>query len=106
MLLTGEYRVIPLKSATFGSQETMPNIQAIVDLEDYDVLRQYTWKAVELSKNRWTAVTYVDGKKVYMSRLVTNTVEDDDVYIKFRDGDALDCRRQNLVVYRRVKTGG
>lgn len=66
---------------------------AIVDADDYERLTQYRWHAHRGSGKRrtWYACTIVDGKRVYMHRMVKRGA-----VVDHHNGHGLDNRKSNL----------
>jgi hypothetical protein len=72
---------------------------AIVDDEDFPELARYRWHA-RRHKNKWYACrTVVDGKDVYMHRLLMGSPQG--VPVGHVNGDGLDNRRENIRVATR-----
>ena len=75
--------------------------KAIVDDEDYDLVKHFTWYAkVYPNRNVVYARAYlpgVDGKStsVILHRLILGTI-DAKTLVDHENGNGLDCRRQNL----------
>jgi endonuclease YncB( thermonuclease family) len=70
--------------------------KAIVDDQIYDEIAKQNWcfnngRAVRNSK---------DGKLIYMARHICNAQKKDRV--KFRNGDTLDCRLENLILHSKT----
>lgn len=69
----------------------------LVDDADYVWLSQWKWYALkDHNRNRWYAVHKLNGKTVYMHRLILGIK--DGHRIDHQDGGGLDNRRQNLRV--------
>lgn len=67
---------------------------AIVDISDYNNLKDKKWHAVRKSKKRWYARSKENGKMVFMHRKIMKTPKG-----KITDhinGDGLDNRKRNL----------
>lgn len=68
---------------------------ALVDNSDYDWINQYKWCAVN-EHGYWYALGWVNGKSIFMHRLIINTPEGQ--MTDHKSGDGLDNRRTNLRV--------
>ncbi len=65
---------------------------ALVDATDAHLVREYRWSRGG-TKNRYAAA-YVEGRRVYLHRLVMGAGEND--LVDHVNGKPLDCRRANL----------
>lgn len=76
--------------------------RAIVDDEDYERARPYTWSINSNVSRRWRVYTEarVGGERVHMSLkgFVLGLSPDPHRFILHKNGDVLDCRKTNLVV--------
>lgn len=76
---------------------------ALIDKEDLEKVKLLQWH-VEYGK-------YVvhshreNGKKktIYLQRYILEVL--DNQYIKFKNGNSLDCRKENLLVYEKRRAG-
>lgn len=68
-------------------------MSAIVDHEDFETLAQHRWRTHRGSGKRrtWYASTFIDGRRVYMHRLVKRGR-----VVDHANGNGLDNRRGNL----------
>lgn len=83
---------IPLKSRKY------PGLYAIVDEQDADLVRQYTWHPVK-PRHTFYAEAYIAGPErhaIYMHRLITGSGKGQQV--DHGNGDGLDNTRDNLRV--------
>jgi hypothetical protein len=67
---------------------------ALIDREDADLVRQYRWYCLPTPSGRFYATTEVDGRIVYMHRLIASTP--DGLVTDHANNDGLDNRRSNL----------
>ncbi len=79
-----EVRYIPLTQGKY----------AIVDRDDFEWLRQYRWCAIRARCGIWYAVTTLNGRMVFMHRLILEAPEGK--VVDHIDGNGLDERRSNL----------
>jgi hypothetical protein len=79
-----EVRYIPLTQGRY----------AIVDAADYEWLSQYRWCAARVRSGICYAVTTIDGKTVFMHRLIMNAPKGK--VVDHIDGNGLNDRRGNL----------
>lgn len=68
---------------------------ALISDEDADRAREHSWALGGTERNPY-AVGYFDGGQHYLHRWLTEAEEGQNV--TFRNGNGLDCRRENLVV--------
>lgn len=75
--------------------------KAIVDDEDYELLKNHTWCATESTKaGHYYARAYINLRPVYMHRLIMQ-VSDRDIFVDHRNRNTLDNRRENLRICTR-----
>jgi hypothetical protein len=74
--------------------ETIPNIEAIVDSEMYELLSMYRWGAHYVSDNIYPR-TFISGKQVKMSWMIVGTPLTGYVVDHF-DRNGLNTKRTNL----------
>ncbi len=65
----------------------------IVDDEDFDYLNQSNWYASE-SHDMYRAKGYMNGKSIYMHRIIMKLKNDQ--FCDHKNGDPLDNRKENL----------
>lgn len=63
--------------------------------EDHDMLKNYTWR---LSFDKKYATASVDGKNIFMHRLLLKDQLNDELYVDHRNNVGLDNRRSNIRV--------
>jgi len=80
----GRFRYIPLTKGR----------QAMVDPEDYEWLKNWSWCAMLLPDGQAYAATHLHGRKVYMHRLLMNAPKG--MLVDHINGNGLDNRRCNL----------
>lgn len=82
--------------------KTIPLTQGLVatiDEADFDLVSQYKWRAIHPSKVWYAITSYTSGGKryyIYLHRLLMGTP--DGAEVDHRDGDGLNCTRENLRV--------
>lgn len=70
-------------------------LYAIVDDEDYDNLKKYKWNiSGGYKKGDYYAATVIDGRTIYMHRLITGARSGE--YVDHINGNMRDNRRKNL----------
>lgn len=67
---------------------------ALVDPEDYHEVSQYRWYSAEVSPGMIYAMATVEGKSVYMHRLIMQPPKG--MIVDHINGDRMDNRRSNL----------
>lgn len=67
---------------------------ALVDDEDLERVNQFKWCAHHDKNGKWYAMGRVEGKVIYLHRLILSARKHEEVDHKNDDG--LDCRRTNL----------
>lgn len=67
--------------------------KTIVDDADYELIKAYKWRVVEANGKAY-AVTWMNGRHVYLHRYLMNSPEGK--LIEFINGDRLDNRRENI----------
>lgn len=80
---------IPLHSRKY------PNLYALIDEEDYELVRQYRWNPDTRSRTVY-AQTQIGQKTVYLHRLLVGP--DSSGHVDHANQDGLDNRRSNLRV--------
>lgn len=80
---------IPLHSRKY------PNLFALVDPEDADLVNQYQWNVAEDRSGRLRARARYGSPRVAMHRLIAG-VTDPSILVDHVDGDTLNNRRKNL----------
>lgn len=75
--------------------------RALVDPELYDELLERMWQAVVVNGSIYAASSrrdplFKDSTKDYLHRVIAKAPKG--VAVRFRNGDSLDCRRENLVL--------
>lgn len=78
---------VPLASKKY------PGYVAIIDIEDVEIVAPYRWQVAHNGNTRY-ATTQVDGKTIYMHRLITGA--DRGVSVDHVNHDGLDNRKANL----------
>lgn len=71
------------------------DLEAIVDDADVALVSAYHWGIYEAAPGCSYVAARIDGKTTYLHRLLTNAPAG--VRVAFRNGNGLDCRRDNLV---------
>lgn len=74
------------------------NRAAVIDLDDLEIAAAHTWR---LEDNGY-AGTRIEGRRVYLHRLIMGCAHGDGIEVDHKNGDILDCRKGNL---RRVTRG-
>lgn len=69
------------------------NNKYYVDTDDYDLIKNHTWR-LDPSNNYFC--TAIDGKKVYLHRLIMGCTFGDKKIVDHINGDRSDCRKANL----------
>lgn len=64
---------------------------AFVDNEDFELVSQYNWTLLKAHKNFYATTK---GGRLYLHRLILQDAEE----VDHKNGNGLDCRRQNLRV--------
>jgi len=77
---------------------------ALVDEEDFERVSKYKWHYVDVSSNRartkaFYARALIDGKNVYLHRLITNALKGK--VVDHKNHDTLDNRKENLRICTR-----
>lgn len=78
--LTGEYGI---------GWTSNTNEEFYFDLEDYDLIKEYTWR-----KNDRYIKSQEKGKEILLHKLITNT--DDSVIVDHKDRNIFNCKKSNL----------
>ena len=76
---------------------------ALVSASDADLVAQYRWRPSQ-SKMTCYAVTKIDGRTVYMHRLILEAKPGE--YVDHKNYDGLDNRRSNIAVCTQVQNAG
>lgn len=79
---------------------------AIIDAEDYDKVKDYHYFAVDSQNGRWVyACRKEQGKRVWLAYDILGLSRDDvskaGLSITYRDGNSLNCTKENLKVTTR-----
>lgn len=69
---------------------------AVVDAEDYARVKDFKWSAVQAESGLFYAARWVKRRQIYLHRFITDAA--DGARIDHRDGDGLNCRKENLRV--------
>lgn len=70
--------------------------EALIDADDVPMLAEYRWRRTEPAPGYIYAATVIDGKTVFMHRMVTKCNEE--LIVDHKNGDRLDNRKENLRV--------
>lgn len=81
------------QSAAVTVRLSTPGYVALIDLEDLGRVRQYSWHA-DITPWGPYARAYTPARKVSLHRFIMGTPKG--VQIDHRNGDGLDCRKENL----------
>ena len=68
----------------------------IVDVEDYEKLRENNWQPYERENNRCYTVRLANGQIIYMHRIIMNAPAGKVVHHK--DGEGLNNTKENLII--------
>jgi hypothetical protein len=89
----GELLIVEGKEMTREIPLTQGKV-ALVDDEDYEWLSQYKWCVSRSNNRKWYAETRINGKLVYMHRMIMNAQPGETV--DHRDGNVANNQRYNL----------
>jgi hypothetical protein len=72
-----------------------PNLEILVDTADFPYVEQHTWTVVSRKRSLTNYVTaMIDGRQVYLHRFILSAEAGQN--INHKNGNGLDCRRENL----------
>lgn len=80
-----------------------PGRSALVDKADERLVRSYTWRIVQAHGSSYAVATYKQVT-VHLHRLVLHAPKGRRV--RFKNGDTLDCRRENLELTQQPRANG
>lgn len=92
---------VPLSKCPYRTLDLTKGFVAIVDKSTWSIIKKYKWYA-HISKGKGRdagkpyARTNIDGKKVYLHRLLTNCPPG--LYPDHKNHQTIDCRLENLEV--------
>lgn len=73
----------------------------IVDQDDFEIYCKYRWAITKIGENYQYAHSFINGKQVYLHRIIMGNPLGMDVHHK--NHDTLDCRKQNLEIMTHKK---
>lgn len=95
-----KYNNFDLINSGYYVGHTQSGEEFYFDEEDYNLISQYCWS---IDKSNGYVKTIINGKKVYLHRLVMHCKENDGVTVDHINRKRFDCRKSNLRIVTRCQ---